>query len=361
MIHSLLAIAALPFVASAQVSPAPIASSGRPPRVLLAWMPGEIRCGGAIVTATVMQRPWTNLIWANNAGLKPLNFGFDIDATGRPVSIRRIDGGYVPHSEDVAPSLVATRFAPGVARTGCTLAYLPRETTMADTPVADLVSYTVTPLSGPLPEDGWARIKGAGNCADAPRPQPLVQVLPDFRALPARPGVKDWALVGYDLDKNGRPRSVHVVHETGNKPLSVAAIKAMAESRFTGGAHKGCLYPYWRTPATLAAPIAPEPAAFRPAGATCPENHAWATQPTLHFPEPYRRRAIEGWAIIAYDVAPWGEIGNARVVAAQPSEDFGTQALNVIRNAKVPTTQGLVGCIDRVQFVMPASDGGKLG
>ncbi|MDH7975227.1 hypothetical protein QH494_23835 [Sphingomonas sp. AR_OL41] len=76
----------------------------------------------------------------------------------------------------------------------------------------------------------------------------------------------------------------------------------------------------------------------------------------LHFPEAYQHRAIEGWAILVYDVAPWGEIGNAPVVASELSEGFGTQALSLIRSAKVPTTQGLVGCVDPLRFKMPTTD-----
>ena len=34
-------------------------------------------------------------------------------------------------------------------------------------------------------------------------------------------------------------------------------------------------------------------------------------------------RAIEGWAVIAFDVAPWGGTGNVRVVASEPAADFG--------------------------------------
>ena len=362
MIRSLLAIAALPVPAVAQVPPAPIMNSGTPQRVLLAWMPGEVRCAGVTVRATAMRRPWVDLSWGDNPGLKPLTYSFDIDATGRAVSIRRNGRGeYVPYSEDVAPSLVATHFAPGAAHSGCILAYLPRQTALPATPIADLVSYTVTPLSGPLPEEGWAVIKGTGNCADAPRPQPLVQILPDFSTIPPTAGVKDWTLVGYDLDESGRPKNVHGSYGTGNEALRAAATKAMASSRFTNGRHQGCLYPYWRAPATLPAPPMPDAASLRPTGATCPEHHEWAAQPTLQFPEPYRRRSIEGWAIVTYDVAPWGEVGNARVVAAQPTEDFGKQALNVIRNAKVPTTQGLVGCIDRVRFEMPPAVEAKGG
>lgn len=340
--------------AAALAVPAPPAPPLVKGRVLLAWMPGEVRCAGAVVLATPMRRPWTSLGWAPTTSA-PLTYAFAINASGRTTGIRRQGGSeYVPFSDDVAPSLAVTRFAAGEAHEGCVITYVPRLTPLTETPVADLISYTVTPLSGALPEEGWARIRAAGNCADAPRPEPLLAAFPNYRALPGSPGVKDWSLVGYDLDARGRPVAVHVVAGTANESLDAASVKAMDASRFTPGtARHGCLYPYWRKPETLAAPPIPEEETVRPAGATCPSQHNWSVYPTLRFPEAYQRRAIEGWAIVVYDVAPWGEVGNAHVVTSEPTEDFGTQALTVIRSAKVPTTQGLVGCVDRVRFKMP--------
>jgi hypothetical protein len=341
-------------------SPAPPPASVPPPptppggQSILAWIPGEVRCAGAVVVATPMRRPWVNLIWGSMA-LTPLTYGFSIDADGRTTGIRRLGGEQiVSFSDDIAPSLAATRFAAGVARGGCSVTYVPRQTSLGTTPAADLVSYSIMPLSGPLPREGWARIEGTGNCAEMPRPEPLVLAYPDYRSLPGTPGVKDGALVDHDLDAGGRPVAVRIAASTGNDALDAAAIKAVAGSRFSAGsARHGCLRPYSRAPATLAAPPLPLEEAVRPAEATCPGRHDWSVMPTLRFPEPYRRRAIEGWAIIGYDVAPWGEIGNAHVIAAEPTAEFGTAALGVIRSAKVPTTQGLVGCIDKVRFRMP--------
>ena len=356
MIRLTLAAAVLPLAAATQAPPAPIVSVGATAqRVLIAWLPGEVRCGGAIVTATPMRRPLTSLLWAPNPSLKPVSYGFDIDATGRTASIHRVGTSeYVIAGDDLAPSLAVTTFAAGAAHVGCSVTYVARQSGLGEAPIADLVSYTMTPLAGALPQEGWARVGGGGTCTDLPRPEVLVRAFPDFRSLPATPGVKDWSLVGYDLDAAGKPVNLRIVAATGNGPLSAAATKAVGQSRFAGGARTGCRYPYYRNPATLPAPPMPKEATYRPAGATCPGRHDWSTPPTLRFPEAYRRRAIEGWAVITYDVAPWGEIGNVRVAAAQPSDEFGREAMNVIRTAKVPTTQGFVGCVDRVKFKMPS-------
>ncbi|RZM34116.1 MAG: energy transducer TonB, partial [Sphingomonas sp.] len=85
--------------------------------------------------------------------------------------------------------------------------------------------------------------------------------------------------------------------------------------------------------------------------ATCPAGRDWTTPPILIFPEAYRRRSIEGWAIVTYDLAPWGEPGNIHAVAAEPSADFGAQAEAVVRGARLPASdRGATGCVDRVIF-----------
>ena len=328
---------------------APVIATGDQ-RVMIGWEPTILRCGGRPVVAAPVRRPWNNLIWPGYKGV-PVSFAFAIDATGRTIGIRRLRDDAPGSADDLAPTLAATRFPAGAPRQDCTIVYTPRVTSIAETPVADLISYTMTPDSGPLPEAGWARIMAAGNCATEPRPQPLLQAFPDFGPIPGTPGVKDWSMVRYDTDAKGRPVAARTLTGTGNAALDAASIKAVRASRYAGGARTGCLYPYWKVPATLPAPPMPAEDTARPANATCPAGRDWTTGPVLRFPENYRRRSIEGWAIMVYDLAPWGEPGNIRVAAAEPSADFGTQAIEVIRGARLPASdRGATGCTDRVIF-----------
>lgn len=216
----------------------------------------------------------------------------------------------------------------------------------------DLLAYAINPISGPLPKEGWQRVFGAGNCRGEGAPALQSRVFPDFSLLTATPGAREWSVVGYDVDANGVPANIRIITGTGNRALDLASRQAVEKTRYYAGRRTGCHYPYWRSAATLPAPPAPAEREYRPAGATCPDQRAWAVQSQLRFPEAYRRRAIEGWAIVTYDVAPWGEVSNIKVAANEPAEDFGTQAIAVVRSAKVATTQGFVGCVDRVKFVM---------
>lgn len=325
---------------------------GPPTRMLLSWKPGEAQCDGTPVTHVMLRRPLGELSFGPATRMPSITYTFEIDAAGRPLSIARNSEGSTGFSGDVAPALAASRFAAG-ARKNCRIAYSAQVKALDEAALEDLASYTITPTSGPLPKDGWDRLKAEGNCVTAPFPQPLLRAFPDFEKLPGTPGVKDWSLVGYDTDGKGAPVGMKTLFGTGNQALDAAAKKAVGGSRFTGGARTGCRYPYWKAPETLAAPPAPAEQSLRPEGSNCQTQPHWKRPLGTRFPEPWRRRAIEGWAIVTYDIAPWGGIGNAKVVAAQPSADFGQAALTIIQNASAePSPQGATGCVETVRFAM---------
>ena len=320
-------------------------------RELLVWVPGAVRCAGDTVIAQPMQQPLTALSWAGSSTLSSLSYEFAIDAAGRTTDIRAVTGGQAaPYSDDIAPSLAATRFAIGSPRSRCSVIYMLRRTPLAEAPLSDLVAYTIIPRSGPLPQAGWDRIKSFGDCSRRPAAEPLVRVFPNFRRLPATPGVQDWSLVGYDINTDGRPTNVTSLFGTGNGALDAASVEAISESRFSGAAQVGCSYPYWRAPATLAAPSEPSADAFRSPTATCPVDPSYAEPAGDRYPPAYRRRAIEGWAVLTFDAAPWGDVGNIKVVAAQPAEDFGTAATQALRAAKLAPGNGVTGCIEVIHF-----------
>jgi TonB family protein len=342
------------------VAPAysPRVDYGTSQRTLVTWTPGAVECeGGAAVAGQPVRRPLNTLGWPTTVDrpAAKVTITFDIDASGRPVSIRTKTSPVL--NADVVPALAASRF-PATARQGCTVTYLSQAQPLATAPVADLISYSVSPMSGALPMQGWARIRSAGNCSDKPRQQPLVRAFPDFTKLPGTPGVRDWTLVSYDTDAGGKPVHVRTASSTGNATLDAQGVEALRKSRFTGGARTACAYPYWRAAAPLVAPAMPEKGAYQDGQpGTCPPQGAWTVAPRLRFPPAFARRKIEGWAILRYDVAPWGEIGNISVLEAQPAEDFGQQATQILRSAKAPpSAQGASGCVDRVKFVMPRED-----
>ena len=348
------------FLSVATVTPAPpppVFSDHRAsPRQILTWNPGEVRCDGLAVDGAALH-PTVEIAMRDPQRVKTVSYRFAIDAAGRTRSIVRDAGDPSPFGQDIGPALAASHFAAGRARENCAISYTPQLEFLARAPIADLVVYSIFPTGQRLPQEGWDRFGAVGNCRDKPRPAALLRGHPDFLKLKATPGARDWSLVGYDTDADGRPINVRIAHGTDNEELDAAAVEAVRASRFTGGARTGCLYPYWRSAGKLAAPQAPAEEQLRPANAVCPAKVEWATRPTTNYPPAYRKRAIEGWAIVAFDTAPWGEVGNVKVLDAQPSADFGQQATYIVRSGRVmPSPQGASGCVETVKFMMPGGD-----
>lgn len=330
-------------------------------RHLVTWTAGDVRCGGQAVTALVIRQPLSTLAFSSRHEAPPRRYRFRIDAEGRPLSIVQDGAAALGRAayDDVAASLAASRFPPQSSRSDCAIAFTAQATPIDEAAAADLMAYSISPLSGRLPPEAWKQMAPApSTCFDRPRPAVRNRAFPDFNALPATPGVRDWSMIGYDLNAKGQPVNLRVAESTGNNALDAASMKAIKASRFTPGERKSCLYPYWRTPGTIAAPARPDPASLKPIGSNCPADLAWATKPRLVYPSAYRRRAIEGWAAIAYDVAPWGEPGNVRVLLSEPAAAFGQQAVQIVRSArKSPSQNGATGCVDMIRFSIDQDDG----
>lgn len=347
-------------VPSILIVPPPTPAPPAPPnaeRALLSWGPSEVRCAGAVVRPEFLERPLANLIWRSQVSGTAVAYTFAIDSSGRTMGIRRVAReARASGTDDIAPSLAASRFAAGHERSNCTISYVPEQTSLDTTPVGDLIAYSVNAISGPLPRRAWDRIHSGSDCRDERALGIETRAFPDFKVIAATPGVREWSMIGYDIEDDGATSNITTAAGSRNAALDAASRNAVAKTRYYKGGRKGCRFPYWRSPATLPAPPAPDEQPFRLASATCPDRHEWAVQPALRFPEPYRRRAIEGWAVVTYDVAPWGEVSNIQVVASEPTEDFGAQAAIVVRGGKVATTQGFVGCAERVKFVMGSDE-----
>ena len=332
----------------------PVANRAAASQQLLTWQPGEIRCDGQLVTHAKMARPAIALAVTDPQRVRSVAYRFAIDESGRPHSIAHDDNAFTPLAQDIGPALAASRFPVGADRAACSVRFTPQFAAVEQAPIADVAAYSIFPDAVKLPKAGWDRLGAAGNCHDRPRPAPLLRAFPDFSKVAATPGARDWSLVAFDTDADGRPVNARVAHGTGNADLDAAAVEAVRASRFTGGARTGCLYPYWRAAGRLTAPDKPDERHIRPADATCPAKIDWATRPSSSYPPAYRKRAIEGWAILSFDAAPWGEIGNVKILDAQPSADFGQQAIQTLRRGRVaPSAQGATGCVETVRFKMP--------
>jgi len=268
---------------------------------------------------------------------EPVTVSFDIDADGRAFNIRsdalrniRTDG------RDIVPSLRASRFAAGAQRLECQITYTPVFQNRVEAPPELLGRLGASPRNR-LGKEDWDRIS-PGDCREGKRPAPLVRGYPDWRRLERSEGARKWTYVTFDIDADGQPVNVATALSSGDPALDAEGREATAKGRFAGGERTGWANVWWIGPA-------------------CEIDDRWARPPRLTYPESYRQRAVEGWAVLRFDVAPWGEIGAIEVLAAQPSDEIGNAAMAVLRNAQFkPQQGGLSGCVDRVMFRIRAEE-----
>jgi TonB family protein len=202
----------------------------------------------------------------------------------------------------------------------------------------------------------FERAKPAGTTCFDPRPSVRMLAFPAFEEIEQPAGTVHFSWLAHDIGPDGRVRNVRLLGSSGNDELDRRSRAAISRSRFQPGARTGCVFEYHRRAVEpMPAPPPPEEESFRAAGATCPqEEPQWLHMPPLDFPAAFNRRSIEGWAIVSYDLAPWGETGNVRVLAAEPAAVFGDQAARIVREARTAGgDSGFVGCTARVIFLMP--------
>jgi TonB family protein len=345
------------------VVPAPPANTG----LVIDFVAGQVQCDGGSATAVRVERPFP--VWAiglAGARTRPVDLTFRIDAVGRPLGIARVEqqgftGPQLFHSsEDVLPAFAAWRFAGGNPQTGCRIRFDAVAVPVTQAPASLLRRYYVSPHR--RSDDAaivFRRIHAPNtNCIETGVPQVRMRAFPAFENIPQAPGTWSYSMTEFDIDRRGKPVRVRLLESGGNPVLDQESLAAVRKSRFAPAARQGCTYPYYRASTTaMTAPPSPDQAAFRPKDAQCPETALTFSMP-LRFPAGFDRRRIEGWAIIGYDVAPWGETGNVRVLAAEPAAAFGERAQQVIRSGRQAAAgTGRTGCVDIVRFVMPKEVG----
>lgn len=325
-------------------------------QTVLALRAMSAQCSDGPLDISHVETPMVDLLWLSSSNTdQQVTLRFNIDEAGRVSSIKRDPAGYGLMA-DLTPSLAASQFAQGKPRTGCRIVYQPSRSSIADANVQDLIAFSIF-AQRRTPREAFDRISPIGSSCNKQRPAVLLRAFPDFDRIPATIGRMDWSMVSFDINASGKPVGLETYGSTGNKALDKASIDAVAQSRFAKGEVEGCLYPYWRRGETLAAPESKEIAAYRSEDSNCPNTVDWKHQPALVYPENFRRRDIEGWAVIAFDLAPWGEVGNSKVIAAEPAAEFGEAArLIVVGSSAEPSDQGYTNCVVKVRYQMTKQD-----
>ncbi|SOB87765.1 TonB family C-terminal domain-containing protein [Sphingomonas guangdongensis] len=358
------AVVQVPHTPPAPPVPPPIGTS--PPSIgpsLIDFRAGPVRCAGQEVAATAPIRPIPALgTVRTETTIAPFAIEFDIGADGRTRSIRpatRPQPTPFIATDDLQPAVAAARFAPGFPRTRCNVQFEVVAVPVEQAPIALIHRYYSLPHQRGYGEQAVERrIRDElATCNAGGPPVMLLRAFPDFERIPQAPGALSMTMVGFDIGRDGRPTRVRTETSDGNPALDAAGRSAVAQSRFRAGAARtGCTYPYHRRQTEpVAAPSLPELASYRPAGSTCEAlDEDWTLPPRMTFPAPFGRRAIEGVAVVRYDVAPWGQTGNVVVLASEPAAAFGTEAQRIVQQARrAPSATGATGCVERVVFKLP--------
>ena len=320
------------------------------------------QCGGQVVTPLSTVAPFTQV---GRIGIDPprsYEMGFTIGADGRPRGITQrvaVSGpkGYMPGT-DLAPALSLWRFPASAAGAACTMTFTARSVPLDRAAPADLYRVAALRMSNPSEFPTLTQqIRKSGDCAGPGRPRMLLRAFVDTRRIPQTPGVPSYAVVGFDVDADGVPHTPGIVASDGNRVLEAAASDAAARSRYVGNALRTrCTIPFRRA-ATEPVPAPPMPPKSDYPTGTCPETVRWVRPLTQEFPDAFRRRGIEGWAIVRYDIAPWGATGAVTVLASEPAADFGEHARRMVIAARAEAApRGAQGCIARVQYRMAVRD-----
>lgn len=322
------------------------------------------QCGGQVVAPLSAVAPFTQIARIGIDPPRSYEMGFTIGEDGRPLGItQRVAAsgpkGYVPGT-DLAPALSLWRFPASAAGAACTMTFTARSIPFDRAAPVDLYRVAALRMANPSEfQTVMQQIRKSGDCAGPGRPRMLLRAYIDDRRIPQTPGVPSYAVASFDVDADGVPQNPGIVASDGNRVLEAAASDAAGRSRYVGNAPRTrCTIPFRRA-ATEPVPAPPmPPKAAYPEG-RCPEPVRWARPLNLEFPDAFRRRAIEGWAIVRYDLAPWGATGAVTVLASEPAADFGEQARRMIIAARAEAApNGARGCIARVQYRMAGTDDG---
>lgn len=294
------------------------------------------------------------------AGPSTYRYTFEIDQQGRARTIRRVptaSPGYYIDASDLAPSLAASRFTGG-ARSDCSATYTATAAPIEAAAPALLyeLASTANPPSTP---ELWEAVRPAGsNCARNPG-RYLRLNMPAFERIAQPQGTASWVFLAYDVDRSGRPGNVRVLGSSGNAALDRAGVRALTDNRYAPGpGYRGCTYHFFHSGAAPGGspelpPGTPADIADAPGCAVDPKSIAGLIGGGA-YPVAFSRRRIEGVAAIGYDTAPWGAVGNVRVLASEPDESFGEAARASLSAGRVAESEtGRRGCVQRVRFRLP--------
>jgi hypothetical protein len=348
-------------------TPAPPALPGYSRAEVVSFTADQISCADGSVSAIDFVRPlktvWTRYGFSSYAAPPPTyRFEFAIDGQGHARTIRRdatSPPNYYFDISDLAPSLAASQFPAGAPHDKCSVRYKASFNPIATAALSELYELASRPETAGDAPGLYERVRPAGSTCPGEPGQYRRLNLPAFERM--RPVVGDpaWVFFAFDVDVGGKPTNVRVLGASGDAELDAAGRRALLANRYAPGAgYRGCTYHFHlsnvtKHPAPDLPADAPSSTADQSGCMIDPKSISGLLDGSA-YPKPFARRRIEGVAIVGYETASWGAIGNVKVLMSEPDEVFGAIARDAFSNAHV--TEGSSGrrsCVERVRFKLP--------
>lgn len=332
----------------------------------------DVTCGGAAI------RP----AYADDLRIETVRFGsekpgvtlsFSITEDGRTRDIRPSSARMHPASDEIVISstpptdqeqaaLAAWRFSGG-PRSDCRLTIRYTAKPIVEATKADLLRYfAVTRTRGLIRDAVAARLAGPdANCGGDRRGgrSPRTVSYPDYKiGQRPPPGGRAWTVVRWGVDAEGRAVDVETLGSSGDTVFDAETRRAVSETVVQGGAPlRGCVANFYRIGERLPAPDLPEreddPLQNCPAEVRTRFQARGAPE---SFPVAFRERGIEGWALVRFDLATWGQVGNVEVIDAQPAAAFGDSGRRTVQAGRAePSNSHGVRCVVPVRYVLPTN------
>ncbi|WP_428156407.1 TonB family protein [Brevundimonas sp.] len=337
----------------------------------------ETTCGGVAIQPSYSEdlRIETTRISSTDGRDQPekrqVVLNFAVDAKGRTRDIRpastrapHLSGAIlVPgiQSSDLEQAALAAWRFPGGPRGDCRMTISYSAKLIAEATKSDLLHYfAVTRSRGPIRNAVAERLAGPGaNCGSDGRGgrAPRTLSYPDNRiGQRPPPGGRSWSVVRWNVSPDGATTDVETLGSSGDTAFDSETRRAVSESVVQSGAPlKGCVYNFYRNGERLPAPDLPtrdeDPLQVCPAEVG---TRFQARGGPESFPRAFHERGIEGWALVRFDLATWGEVGNVEVIDAQPAAAFGDSARRTVQSGRAePAYTAGVRCVVPVRYTMP--------
>jgi TonB family protein len=255
---------------------------------------------------------------------------------------------------EVQPALASLRFPPGNTMSGCR-ARVAGKVLPVDVAGRALLlkAYTLNTSASMSNLLFRAALPPKSDCYSGEPLRSRVRYYAATDEIEEKPGERAWSAVQFDVAPDGSTRKVQVAASSGSAELDRRATQALRRSSFAPQAKRGCMFRYWDQPGITVSP--PEPPVTPARGCPVQPKLRFAIQGV--FPAQFSRRRIEGYALVQFDVAPWGQLGQVKVLKAEPAQAFSGNARFIVQTAHAPSGQAATGCTQVVRFRMaPAAE-----